>query len=58
MDTCDECGPNVVAYVNVDIPVNGRMLPLSYCGHCATKHWDKLWYAGIIREDRRDKVNA
>lgn len=30
METCDQCGPSVVAYIIVEMPSG---LPLSYCIH-------------------------
>lgn len=54
--SCDTCGHR--SYVFVDIRVGDRWLPVSYCAHHATKYWERLRYIGIIREDRRDKVNA
>lgn len=47
-ETCDECGPNVVAWVYVEMPSG---LPLAYCGHHGTKYKDALTGLGATVYD-------
>ena len=43
METCDQCGPAVLAKFEVRLPSKGI---LTYCGHCYTDHVPKLVEAG------------
>lgn len=47
IDTCDHCGPGVIAYVWAS---KGEQ-ELSYCGHCGTKYKTKLMqWADVVHD--------